>query len=49
MPKKYEQIRNALLKAGKPLAAAKGEAAAIYNKNRKPGQKPVTGKKKGEK
>lgn len=49
MPKKYEAIRDSLVKQGKPLAEAKSIAAATYNSQRKPGQKPVTGKPKGEK
>lgn len=42
MPKKYMRIKESLMKAGKPAATAKRIAAATYNKERKPGQKPVT-------
>lgn len=47
-PKKYEAIRDSLVKKGEPLAEAKTSAAKIYNATRKPGQAPVTGKPKGE-
>jgi hypothetical protein len=46
MPAKYEAIRDALIKSGKPVQTAKRIAAATYNKERKPGQAPVTGKHK---
>ena len=46
MPKQYEAIRDRLVKQGVTLAQAKSRAAAIYNSQRKPGQKPVTGKHK---
>jgi hypothetical protein len=45
MPKKYEAIRDKLLEKGIALKLAKTRAAKIYNAERKPGQKPVTGKK----
>jgi len=41
MPKKYEAIKKAGLKAGKSTAEAERIAAATYNKNRRPGSKPV--------
>lgn len=44
MPARYEKIRDALLKRGKSEKDAKRIAAATYNKTRKRGQKPVTGK-----
>lgn len=44
MPKMYEHIRDALMAKGKGSKEAKRIAAATYNKRRKPGQKPVTGK-----
>lgn len=44
MPKQYEAIRDRLIKQGMMAAEAKTLAAKIYNANRKPGQKPVTGK-----
>ena len=44
MPKKYEAIRDSLIMSGKREKEAKRIAAATYNKQRKPGQKPVTGK-----
>lgn len=51
MPEKYLKIKKALMKQGKPVQKAEQIAAATYNKQRKPGQKPVTtaygkGKKK---
>lgn len=45
MPAKYEAIRDALMARGKSAKAAKRIAAATYNKQRKPGQTPVTGKR----
>lgn len=42
MPEKYLKIKKNLIKQGKPAATAKKIAAATYNKERKPGQKPVT-------
>lgn len=45
-PAKYEAIKKSAVKSGKPLGEAKSIAAATYNKQRKPGQKPVTGKAK---
>jgi hypothetical protein len=42
MPKKYEAIRDKLLKQGKSAKAAKKSAARIYNSQRKKGEKPVT-------
>lgn len=44
MPEKYEKIRDSLKRKGKSDQAAKRIAAATYNKQRKPGQKPVTRK-----
>lgn len=41
MPKKYEKIRDSLKRRGKSDREAKRIAAATYNKQRKPGQKPV--------
>ena len=43
MPKQYEAIKQSLLDQGLPLKEAKSRAAAIFNSQRKPGQKPVTG------
>jgi len=40
MPKQYEAIRDALVKKGMSLKAAKTEAAKIYNSKHK--KKPVT-------
>ena len=49
MPKKYEKIRDSYIKRGVPEDEAQRIAAATYNKQRKSGQKPVTGKhKKGK-
>lgn len=48
MPKKYEILRDKLAK-DMPLAEAKTHAARIFNAQRKPGVKPVTGKSEGEK
>lgn len=45
-PAKYEAIKKSVVKSGKPLKTAKRIAAATFNKQRKPGQKPITGKKK---
>ena len=44
MPKQYEAIRDALIAKGKEIDAAKTSAAKIYNAQRKPGQRPVTGR-----
>lgn len=44
MPKQYEAIKAKLKAEGKSDKEAKRIAAATYNKNRKRGQKPVTGK-----
>jgi hypothetical protein len=44
MPKKYEKIRDKLIRQGKTPKAAKRSAAKIFNATRKRGQKPVTGK-----
>lgn len=49
MPKKYEEIRDSLKRRGASDTEAKRIAAATYNKQRKPGQRPVTGKHKKEK
>ena len=45
MPAKYEKMRDSFIKEGMMARNAKSKAAAIYNAQRKPGQKPVTGKK----
>lgn len=45
MPAKYEAMRDAFIKQGLSAAAAKTKAAKIFNATRKPGEKPVTGKK----
>jgi len=45
-PEKYEKIRDSLKSQGKSDAEAKKIAAATYNKERKPGTKPVTRKTK---
>jgi hypothetical protein len=50
MPAKYEKIRDNLEAHGASEKKAKQEAAAIFNKHRKPGEAPVTGnsdKKRG--
>ena len=47
MPAKYEAIRDSLLASGKPAKTAKRIAAATFNKERKPGQAPVTGRREG--
>lgn len=44
MPKRYEAIRDALLKKGYDLSAAKTYASKIFNGTRPAGVKPVTGK-----
>ena len=44
MPRKYEAIRDKMIKQGKSPKAAKTSAARIYNAQRKKGQKPVTRK-----
>jgi len=44
MPKQYEKMRDKLKSQGKSDREAKRIAAATYNKNRKPGQRPVTRK-----
>jgi hypothetical protein len=44
MPKKYEAIRDKLIKEGKSAKEAKTRAAKIFNATRKKGEKPVTGK-----
>lgn len=43
MPEKYEKIRDSLEASGHSEKEAERIAAATYNKERKPGQKPVTG------
>jgi len=48
MPKKYEAIRDKFVDKGFTLTSAKTSAARIYNAQRKPGQKPVTGKHKSK-
>ena len=35
-------MKKSLMKQGKPVQTAERIAAATYNKERKPGQKPVT-------
>lgn len=42
MPAKYEKIKESLKRQGKSDKTAKRIAAATYNKQRKPGQAPVT-------
>ena len=42
MPLKYEKIKESELKAGKSKKVAERIAAATYNKERKPGEPPVT-------
>ena len=44
MPKRYEEIRDSLVKEGVPLKIAKGQAARIYNASRQQGEEPVTGR-----
>jgi hypothetical protein len=44
LPKRYEGIRDSLVKKGESLKEAKTSAAKIFNATRKPGSKPVTGK-----
>ena len=41
MPKKYEAIRDKCLEQGGKKDQCQSKAAAIYNSQRKPGQKPV--------
>lgn len=45
MPKKYEAVRDRMMKKGMGAKSAKTHAAKIYNASRKPGQRPVTRKK----
>lgn len=47
MPRRYEAMRDDLIRRGKPEKEAKQIAAATYNKTRKPGQRPVTRNKAG--
>lgn len=47
-PAKYEAIRDNLMAHGKSSKEAKRIAAATYNKQRKPGQAPVTGRGLGD-
>jgi hypothetical protein len=49
MPPKYEAMRDKFQSQGLTLTSAKTKAAKIFNAQRKPGQKPVTGKHKGKK
>lgn len=44
MPRKYEAIRDALEAKGMSEKEAKSHAARIFNAQRKPGERPVTGK-----
>jgi len=44
MPRKYEKIRDKLVREGYAYDEAQERAAKIYNAQRKKGQKPVTGK-----
>lgn len=44
MPAKYEAIRDSYIKRGVSARKAKELAARTYNKQRKKGQKPVTGR-----
>ena len=43
-PAKYEAIRDKMIAEGKSTQDAKTSAARIFNAQRKPGEKPVTGK-----
>jgi hypothetical protein len=51
VPKKYEKIRDACAKGAKvdspKYDKCQAIAAAIYNKQRGPNQRPVTGRKAG--
>lgn len=49
MPKQYEKIRDSYKRRGMSDKKAKELAARTYNKRRKKGQKPVTGKHKEKK
>ena len=42
MPQRYLKIKRNLIKSGKSEEVAERIAAATYNKQRKPGEKPVT-------
>lgn len=44
MPRRYEKIRDSLEAQGKSPKEAKRIAAATFNKTRKPGEAPVTGR-----
>ncbi len=46
MPKAYVAMRDKFAAGSMSLADSKTKAAKIYNAQRKPGQKPVTGKHK---
>ena len=49
MPVKYEAMRDKFKSQGMGDQPAKKKAARIFNAQRKPGQKPVTGKhRKGQ-
>ncbi len=48
MPAMFEAIRASLLREGKAPRTANRIAAIAFNKQRKPGQAPVTGKHKAE-
>lgn len=41
MPEKYLKVKKALMSRGQSKPEAERMAAAIYNSQRKPGQKPV--------
>lgn len=45
MPKRYESIRDALIKKGMSPREAKTHAARIYNASRKKGEPVVSNKK----
>jgi hypothetical protein len=47
MPKAYEAQRDAMMRRGHSESEAKRVAAATFNKNRKPSQRPVTNNRKG--
>jgi hypothetical protein len=47
MPKKYEGMRDSFVSQGMSESAAKSKAAAIYNAQRKPRQRPVTQNRAG--
>ncbi len=44
MPKRYEAIRDSLVKSGKGYDEAQRIAAATYNKTKKPGESKLSSK-----